>query len=61
MISLAVKYRPQKFDEVVEQSATKVILNQQLASGEIKNAYLFCGSAGTGKTTCARIFANEMM
>lgn len=60
MISLAVKYRPKSFDEVVEQSATKVILEQQLQSGEVKNAYLFCGSAGTGKTTCARIFANEI-
>lgn len=58
--ALAVKYRPTKFDEVVEQSATKVILQQQLKSGEIKNAYLFCGGAGTGKTTCARIFANEI-
>ena len=60
MISLAVKYRPKKFDEVVEQSATKVILQQQLESGNVKNAYLFCGGAGTGKTTCARIFANEI-
>ena len=60
MQSLAIKYRPQKFTEVVEQSATKVILQQQLSTGEIKNAYLFCGSAGTGKTTCARIFANEI-
>ena len=60
MQSLAVKYRPKTFDEVVEQSATKVILQQQLDSGEIKNAYLFCGGAGTGKTTCARIFANEI-
>lgn len=60
MISLAVKYRPKKFDEVVEQSATKIILEQQLESGDIKNAYLFCGPAGCGKTTCARIFANEI-
>ena len=60
MQSLAVKYRPKSFDEVVEQSATKVILQQQLSSEEIKNAYLFCGGAGTGKTTCARIFANEI-
>lgn len=59
-ISLAVKYRPKTFDDVVEQSATKVILQQQLDSGEIKNAYLFCGGAGTGKTTCARIMANEI-
>lgn len=60
MQSLAVKWRPKTFDEVVEQSATKVILQQQLNTGEIKNAYLFCGGAGTGKTTCARIFANEI-
>ena len=60
MQSLAVKYRPQTFDEVVAQSATKVILQQQLESGEIMNAYLFCGPAGCGKTTCARIFANEI-
>ena len=58
--SLAIKYRPQTFDEVVEQSATKVILQQQLDTGEIKNAYLFCGGAGTGKTTTARIFAREL-
>ena len=60
MISLAIKYRPETFDEVVEQSATKVILQQQLDKHEVKNAYLFCGGAGTGKTTCARIFANEI-
>lgn len=60
MISLAVKYRPRNFSEVCEQSATKVILEQQIASGDIKNAYLFAGSAGCGKTTCARIFANAI-
>lgn len=58
--TLAVKYRPTAFDDVVEQQAIKIILQQQLQSGEIKNAYLFCGGAGTGKTTCARIFANEI-
>lgn len=60
MESLAIKYRPKTWDDVVEQSATKLILQQQLDSGEIKNAYLFCGGAGTGKTTCARIFAQEI-
>lgn len=60
MESLAIKYRPKTFDDVVEQGATKIILQQQLSSGDIKNAYLFCGGAGTGKTTCARIFANEI-
>ena len=58
--ALATKYRPRTFDDVTEQGAVKIILEQQLKSGEVKNAYLFCGGAGTGKTTCARIFANEI-
>lgn len=59
-IALAVKYRPQSFDDVTEQNSTKIILTQQLASNEIQHAYLFVGGAGTGKTTCARIFAQEI-
>lgn len=58
--SLAIKYRPMTFDDVVEQGSIKIILQQQLDNDETKNAYLFCGGAGTGKTTCARIFANEI-
>ena len=58
--SLAVKYRPKTWLDVTEQDAIKTILTQQIESGEIKNGYLFCGGAGTGKTTCARIFANEI-
>lgn len=58
--TLAVKYRPTTFDDVVEQGSIKIILQQQLREGSIKNAYLFTGGAGTGKTTCARIFANEI-
>lgn len=58
--SLAIKYRPKTWGEVSEQSSTKLILQQQLESGEVKNAYLFCGPAGCGKTTCARIFANDV-
>ena len=60
MQTLAVKYRPKTWDDVVEQDAIKIILQQQLDDKAIKNAYLFCGGAGTGKTTCARIFANEI-
>lgn len=60
MISLAVKYRPQDWNSVIEQDTIKIILQQQLQSGNVKNAYLFCGPAGDGKTTCARIFANEI-
>lgn len=59
-ISLAVKYRPHGWDSVVEQDSTKIILRQQLEAGEVQHAYLFVGSAGCGKTTCARIFANEI-
>ena len=58
--ALAIKYRPSTFADVTEQESVKIILQQQLESGEVKNAYLFCGGAGTGKTTCARIFANEI-
>ena len=48
-VSLAVKYRPQTFDDVMEQDIIKTILTQQLESGEIQHAYLFVGGAGTGK------------
>ena len=58
--ALAIKYRPHTWDDVTEQSSTKIILQQQLESGEVKNAYLFCGPAGCGKTTCARIFAHDI-
>lgn len=60
MDALAIKYRPKRFDDVTEQSSIKVILTQQLRSGSIQHCYLFVGGAGTGKTTCARIFANEI-
>jgi DNA polymerase-3 subunit gamma/tau len=60
MTTLAVKYRPTTWDDVTEQKSVKIILQNQLANNAVKNAYLFCGGAGTGKTTCARIFANEI-
>lgn len=60
MKSLAVRYRPLHFSDVVEQEEIKIILQQQLSSNEIQHCYLFTGSAGTGKTTNARIFANEI-
>lgn len=58
--SLAVKYRPTTFDDLVEQNSVKTILLNQLETNTIQHAYLFVGSAGCGKTTSARIFANEI-
>ena len=60
MEALATKYRPRTFKDVVCQDNIKKVLTNQLDTGEVKQAYLFCGSAGTGKTTSARIFANEV-
>ena len=57
-VTLAVKYRPKTFDDVVEQSTIREILQEQLRTKTHKNCYLFTGGAGTGKTTCARIFAD---
>lgn len=58
--TLATKYRPKTFDDVVEQTPIKMTLQEQLKTDTIKNCYLFTGGAGTGKTTDARIFANEI-
>lgn len=58
--SLAVKYRPQTFEDVTEQGAVITILKNQLTTKTVKNVYLFTGGAGTGKTTLARIFAREI-
>ena len=60
MEALATKYRPRTFKDVVCQDNIKKVLTNQLETGEIKQAYLFAGSPGTGKTTSARIFANEV-
>ena len=58
--SLAVKYRPKTWADVTEQSSVRTILEQQIASGNICHSLLFIGSSGCGKTTCARIYANEV-
>lgn len=58
--TLAVKYRPKTFEDVVEQRAIKDILTDQIKTGTFQHSYLFCGPAGCGKTTAARIFANDI-
>ena len=60
MISLSVKYRPKIFSEVCSQISIVKILTRQLELNQFKNAYLFCGASGCGKTTMARIFASEI-
>ena len=47
------KYRPQTFDDVSGQLAVTQTLKTQLISGKMSHAYLFTGSRGTGKTSCA--------
>lgn len=59
MRNLAATYRPSKLDDVVGQEQAKQVLRVHLRT-KPKSGYLFVGSAGTGKTTCARIFAYEL-
>lgn len=58
--SLATKYRPQTFAEVCAQQTVVEILQQIVASGKPKNAYIFAGESGCGKTTLARILARAL-
>lgn len=54
------KYRPQVFSDVVGQDHITRTLQQELQSGKLSHAYLFTGSRGTGKTTCAKILAKAV-
>ncbi len=54
------KYRPLTFDDVVAQPHITQTLLNQLVNNKTAHAYLFTGSRGTGKTTCARIFAKAI-
>ena len=54
------KYRPQTFDDVVGQLAVPQPLKTQLVTDKMSHAYLFTGSRGTGKTSCAKILAKAV-
>lgn len=58
--SLAVKYRPKEFEDVVQQASTIRILMRQLELEQYAHCYLFAGASGCGKTTLARLFANKI-
>lgn len=59
-MTLAVKYRPSQFSDLCEQESIVNILQYQIDEDCPKNAYLFTGPAGCGKTTSARILANAL-
>ncbi len=54
------KWRPRNFDEVSGQDHITSILKYECATGKFSHAYLFCGSRGTGKTSCAKILAKAV-
>ena len=54
------KYRPESFDDVIGQENVTAALKNQVIKKRVGHAYLFTGSRGTGKTTCAKIFARAI-
>ena len=56
----ARKYRPTTFAGVVGQKSLASTLKNAIVSGRLAHSYLFCGSRGVGKTSCARIFAKTI-
>ncbi len=59
-LTLYRQFRPSTFDEVIGQEHIVKTLQNQITNGTISHAYLFCGARGTGKTSCAKIFARAV-
>lgn len=59
-VALYRKYRPRIFSDVVGQEHVTRVLKGEIMQGAVSHAYLFCGSRGTGKTTCAKILAKAV-
>lgn len=59
-MDLANDYRPESFDNVIGQAAVVRSLEKFIKNGKVPHAFLFSGSSGTGKTTVARIIANDL-
>ncbi|MBR1984188.1 MAG: DNA polymerase III subunit gamma/tau [Clostridia bacterium] len=59
-LALYRKFRPKTFDNVIGQNHITNTLTNQVKTGQISHAYLFTGTRGTGKTSCAKIFAKAI-
>ena len=57
---LALKYRPQIFDDLIGQDVVVETIKNSISSGKIPNAFLFTGIRGIGKTTIARVLAKSL-
>lgn len=59
-MSLATKYRPDTLEKIISQGSVVKILTRQIETQQFKNAYVFSGASGCGKTTAARAFASAI-
>lgn len=54
------KWRPMVFEDIIGQTHITKTLKNQILTGKVGHAYLFCGTRGTGKTTCAKVFSRAV-